>query len=107
MEDIEKQFFSSYQFTLTQEGKEICKKILVFIGEKDEMMIEKAKVFCEFFLSYKLDGVDTKELIERCEKYINNLNNFNHFKITLKQVNKERRELESWLDMRNMKINGI
>ena len=49
MEDLEKQFITSCHSTLAKEGKEICEEILVMIGEKDKMMIEKAKAFCEFF----------------------------------------------------------
>ena len=50
MEDLEKQFITSFQSILTQEGKEICEEVLVMLGEKDEMVLEKAKAFCEFFL---------------------------------------------------------
>ena len=49
MEDLEKQFITSCQSILLKEGKEICEEVLVMIGEKDEMMMEKAKAFCEFF----------------------------------------------------------
>ena len=49
MEDLEKQFITSCQSILKQEGKEICEEILVMIGEKDEMMMKKALTFCEFF----------------------------------------------------------
>ena len=47
MEDLEKQFITSYQSILLKEGKEICEEVLVMIGEKDELMMEKAKAFCE------------------------------------------------------------
>ena len=53
MEDLEKQFITSCQSILTQEGKEICEEILVMIGDQDELMMKKALAFCEFFLSYK------------------------------------------------------
>ena len=67
MEDIEKNFITSFQSILLKEGKEICKKFLVMIGEKDEMVLEKAKVFCEFFLSLKLEGVEDSELKKNVE----------------------------------------
>ena len=82
MEKLEKQFITSCQSTLTQEGKEICEEILVMIGEKDEMMLEKAKVFCEFSVNYKSDGVDTEKLIKKCKKYLEDLANFYHYKYT-------------------------
>ena len=87
MEDLEKQFITSCQSILKQEGKEICEEILVMIGEKDEMVLEKAKAFCEFFMTYKLDGVDTKKLIERCKNYLDELENLNKYKFTFKQAN--------------------
>ena len=83
MEDLEKQFITSCQSILTQQGKEICKEILVMIGEKDEMMMKKAFAFCEFFLSYELEGVNTEKLIERCKKYLNDVH---HYKIDSKML---------------------
>ena len=90
MEDLEKQFITSCQSILTQEGKEICEEILVMIGEKDELMMEKAKAFCEFFLIHKPDGVETTELEKRCVKYIKDIGNFYHYKHTFKRNTKER-----------------
>ena len=87
MEDLEKQFITSCQSFLKQEGKEICEEILVMIGEKDELMMEKAKAFCEFFLSYKLEGVNTEKLLEKCKKYLEELNNFHKYKYAFKQAN--------------------
>ena len=87
MEDLEKQFITSYLSILAQEGKEICKEVYVMVGDKDELMMEKAKAFCEFFLSYKLDGVNTEKLVEKCENYLENLNNFYKYKSTFKQAN--------------------
>ena len=93
MEKLEEQFITSCQSLLVKEGKEICKEVLVMIGEKDEMMMKKALAFCEFFLSYKLEGVNTEKLVEKCENYLENLNNFYKYKSTFKQVNIARREL--------------
>ena len=42
MEDLEKQFITSCQSILTQEGKEICEEVLVMIGAKDEMLMQKS-----------------------------------------------------------------
>ena len=87
MEKIEKQFITSFQSILLKEGKEICEEILVMIGEKDEMVLEKAKAFCEFFLSYKLDGVDTEKLEERCRKYLEEIYNLYKYKEDFKKAN--------------------
>ena len=70
MEDLEKQFITSCQSLLTQEGKEICEEVLVMIGAQDEMMMKKALAFCEFFLSHNPDGVDTDKLRVKCKKYM-------------------------------------
>ena len=90
MEDLEKQFITSFQSILTQEGKEICEEILVMIGEKDEMMLEKAKAFCEFFISYKLDGVNTEKLEERCRKYLEEIYNLYKYKEDFKKAKRIR-----------------
>ena len=70
MEDLEK------EIKLGIEAINICEEILKYIGEQDRMKIEKAKVYSEIFLRYKLDGVETAELKERCKKYLENLDNF-------------------------------
>ena len=105
MEQIEKQFITSYQSNLAKEGKEICEEVFVMTGDKDELILEKARACCEFFCSYKLDGVNTEKLVEKCENYLENLNNFMRFKSTFNQVNNDRRE--SWLDMRHMRLKKI
>ena len=93
MEDLEKQFITSCKSTLTKEGKEICEEVLVMIGEKDEMVLEKAKVYCEFFLSYNLEGVNAEKLLERCKKYIEDLANFHHYKFTFKKKYNRKRKI--------------
>ena len=49
MEQLEKQFITSFQSVLLKEGKEICEQILAMIGEKDEMVLEKLE-FLQIFL---------------------------------------------------------
>ena len=104
MEQIEKKI-TSYQSTLAKEGKEICKEVDPIIGDNDELMVEKAATYCQFISSFKVDGVDPK-LVERCQNYIDDINNFMRFKSTFNKVNNDRREKERWLDMRNMRLNG-
>ena len=48
--------------------------------DKDELILQKAKAFCEFFLSYKLDGVNTEKLLKRCKNYLEEQYNFHKFK---------------------------
>ena len=64
------------QIKLGIEAINICEEILKYIEENDIMKIYKAKVFCEFFLCYKLDGVDTTEIKEKCKKYLEKFDNF-------------------------------
>ena len=90
MEDIEKQFITSCQSILTQEGKEICEEVLVMIGAQDEMMMKKSIAFCEFFLNHKPEGVETTELKKRCEKYLKDIGDFYHYKHTFERNTKER-----------------
>ena len=106
MEQIENNFITSYQSTLAKEGKEICKEVDSIIGDNDELMVEKATTYCQFISSFKVDGVDPK-LVERCQNYIDDVNNFMRFKSTFNKVNNDRREKERWLDMRQMRLNGI
>ena len=91
MEDLEKQFITSCKSILLKEGKEICEEILVMIGEKDEMVLEKAKAFCEFFLSYNLDGVNTEKLTKKCKDYIGEYHNYQIYKTNFKEANSYRK----------------
>ena len=91
MEKLEEQFITSCQSILTQEGKEICEEVLVMIGEKDEMMMKKALAFCEFFLFYNLDGVNTEKLCKRCKKYIEEYHNFQIYKRKFEEANSYRK----------------
>ena len=70
------------------------------------IQVEKANTYCQFISSFKVGCVD-KKLVERCKNYIENVINFHRFKSTFNQVNNDRRERESWLDMRHMRLNGI
>ena len=98
MEDFEN------QNKLGLEAIDICEEILKYIGEKDIMKIYKAKVFCEFFLCYKLDGVETTELKERCKKYLENFDNFSRdYNYELLEYTDNR----CLFDLRGMKIQNI
>ena len=104
MEDIENQFITSCQSFLTDKGEEICEEILVMIGEKDKMKRMKAKVFCEFFLSFKLEGVEDSKLKEKCRDYLDYLVDFQRYNHAFESIGRERKEK---LDMRNMRIENL
>ena len=80
MEDYEKDL----KFGI--EAIKICEEILVYIGENDQMLKEKAKAYCKYFLSYNLDGVECSKLKERCRKYLDDYQE---------------------IDMRNMRIKNL
>ena len=96
-EDREKQFIKSYETNLAMEGKEICKEIDSTGVVNNELLLEKAVVYCQFIS--RQEDVDPK-LVERCQKYIDDVNNFNHYKTTFRNVNYDRRENEKFLNMK-------
>ena len=103
-EKHERKFIVAYETTLVEEGKEICKEVDSTSFVNNELLVEKALLYCQFISKQK--NVDPK-LDEKCRKYIDDVNNFNHYKSTLNKVNNERRKKESYLDMRNMILKGI
>ena len=104
MEGIEEQFITSYKSNLAKEGAEVCKEILVYIKEKEEMTMEKAKLFCDLFRSYKLDGVDCTGVLDKCEKYLIRYYNFHKYYNTYKTIENDRK---SWLDMDGRRIKNL
>ena len=103
MEDLEKDFINSCKSTLKQEGKEICEDILIFVGLQDEMLIDKARVFCEYFLKNKTDGVETTELEKRCKKYKEDLDNFRYYQ----HIFNQNRIKENLLDVGGMRLKNL
>ena len=82
MEQIEKQFITSYQSTLAKEGKEICKEVDSIICNNDELMIEKANTYCMFIAKLKSLDFDPK-LVDKCKKYLIDMNTYSRIKRTL------------------------
>ena len=82
MEKLEKQFITSYETALAKEGKEICKEVDSIISDNDELMLEKANTYCMFLTHPKRLGFDPK-LVERCKKYLNDMNSYRRIKHTL------------------------
>ena len=105
MKKLEKQFISSCETTLAAEGREICKEVDSIIGDNDELIVEKASSYCRFINGQKREYLNP-ELVERCQNYIDDLINFNLYKSSFNKANINRKEKESWLDMRHMKLNG-
>ena len=76
MEQFEKDFTSSCETLLVQEGDKLCKEVITFLDEDEEFLIDKACTFCKHFIGFmevnKLDTKYTLELEERCRKYLEN-----------------------------------
>ena len=83
MEDLEKQFFSSYESYLSAEGKEICKEIDSIIGDNNKLMIEKCKAYYYFIDREKSSDLDPK-LVEKCKKFYNHFRNYEDFTMCFK-----------------------
>ena len=47
-EKFENQLISSYESTLAEEGREICKEVNYLIQDDHELLIEKANAYCLF-----------------------------------------------------------
>ena len=85
MENLEKQFITSYESHLAKEGKEICKEVDSLIVNNDELMVEKANTYCMFLSHPKRPGFDPK-LVDKCKKYLNDMNSYSSIKRTLENV---------------------
>ena len=107
MEQIKKQFITSFQSNLASEGKEICKEVESQLDGNVKFTMEKAFTYSKFISYLREVDVDPK-LVERCQKYINDFNNFNSCKEIFNNfINFERKEKEKSMDMRLMRLNRI
>ena len=102
MEDLEKQFITSYESHLAKEGKEICKEVDCIICDIDALMVEKADTYCNFIYRSKSHGFDPK-LFDRCKKYLIEMRNYRSIKNTFEQVNLNRKKN----GLNNMMLNSI
>ena len=91
MEQLEKDFITSYESHLAKEGKETCKEVDSIISDKDELMVEKAVTYCSFIYRSKSHGFDPK-LFDRCKKYLIEMSNYRSIKNTFEQVNLDRKK---------------
>ena len=80
MEQIKKNFMTSFESNLVSEGCDICKEVESLFNDNNEFKIDKAYYYCLFirYLRSEYD-VDIK-LYERCLEYILNFLDFNKCK---------------------------
>ena len=103
-EEKEKQFIKSYESNLAVEGKEICKKGESIGVVNNKLLVEKAVLYCQFISRQK--DVDPK-LVERCDNYIDEVNNFYSYKFNFGKISNDREDRKKIMDMRYMSLKGI
>ena len=98
------QFIKSYESNLAVEGKEIC-KIGDSIGAvNNKLLVEIAVLYCHFISIQK--DVDPK-LVERCDNYIIEVNNFNSYKFNFGKLSNDREDRKKIKDRIHMRLKEI
>ena len=90
-EKFEEQLLSSYESTLAVEGEEICKEVESLNQDDLELIIEKAKAYCNFCTDPKRVNID-KNLFDNCKKYISDFSKFRYIKIHMEYLSNSRKE---------------
>ena len=101
-EECEKQFIRSYESKLARKGEEICKEIESYVN--NELLVKKAVTYCHFISEQKNDNQD---LVDRSQKYIEEVNDFYSYKNNFDRINNDRREREILSDMVNKRLKKI
>ena len=105
MEQIKKNFITSFQSNLVSEGKELCKEVESLLDGNVDFTMEKAYNYSNF-ISYLRD-VDPK-LHNRCQEYMSDFDKFNECKeIFGNYINPSREEKKRLMDKRLIKLNKI
>ena len=74
-EKFENQLISSYESTLAEEGREICKEVNYLIQDDHELLIEKANAYCLFCTDPKRVNIN-EEILEKCRKFLKDISNY-------------------------------
>ena len=101
-EECEKQFIRSYESKLARKGEEICKEIESYVN--NELLVKKAVTYCHFISGQKNDNQD---LVDRSQKYIEEVNDFHSYENTFNKIKHDRIERKSWWNMRNKRLKKI
>ena len=91
-EKFENQLLSSYDTALSIKGRELCEEIDFLISDEEEFLFEKILVYCNYCLKSKRNCI-SKNLIDRCKKYFDDLRNFRDIKNTLENISKSRKKV--------------
>ena len=98
----EEQFIKSYESKLARKGEEICKEIESYVN--NELLVKKAVTYCHFISGQKNDNQD---LVDRSQKYIEEVNDFYSYENTFNKIKHDRIERKSWWNMRNKRLKKI
>ena len=90
MEDLEKQFFSSYESYLAKEGKEICKEFDSIIKYNNELMIEHFKTYYYYFFNREKTSDLHPKFVEKRKKFYEHISRYEEFKHALNSLNYKR-----------------
>ena len=90
MEKFENQLLESYESTLSKEGKEIRKEVDSMFCENNELLVEKANAYCLFFISHPKRVDFDPKLVDRCKKYLNDMDSYSRIKRTLEDIESHR-----------------
>ena len=87
---FETKLISSYESTLAVEGREICQEVDSILEDDIDLIREKAFAYCMLCKSLKRDSIG-KDLLDKCEKYLDDFRNYNHIKNTLEDISRSRK----------------
>ena len=100
-EKNEKKIIVAYESTLAEQGRKICKEVDSTSFVNNELLVEKAFVYCQFIS--RQEEVDPK-LDEKCRKYVDDVYNFKDYRSTFRRVNDDRREKEKVFGYKNKEL---
>ena len=84
MEDLEKQFFNSYESCLAKEGKKICEEVDSIVGDNNDLMIEKCKAYYYYFSDKEKSLKFDPKLVEKFKRFYKHFRNYEVSKCALK-----------------------
>ena len=105
MENINKNYITSFQSELVSEGKKLCKEVESLLDGNDDFTMEKAYNYSNFIIY--LTDVDQK-LKDRCFEYKTNFDNFSRYKDIFDNIfNTYREQKKRSMEERLIKLNKI
>ena len=91
MDDLDKiknRFIDGYETSLSIEGDEICKEIDSSLSDDFDLMREKGRLY--YYLCTTVEKGVSKELKEKCEKYLKHLRYYEELKTLSRFIDQPR-----------------